>query len=434
MLNVAVAEILKGSSIWHLCGLMIRQCLELGLHRQQRPDEKSTPEDELKKRLFWSIYHLERRIALVLGRPLTIADDEIDISMPRHLEEDNDESSVQAPVVGIGTLRRPEADITFHCLLLKLDQLNSKSRLAFSRLGKVDTGVDIERKIAKRFKHLEAWRTTIFRSAGGGSEDQIEDLTTSTPRTTVQTPMSQPPLPEGQRLGLLLSYHRARRLLLQAMLTDIHRPGKTFPYASFAKSSGEVCQLNRRLHRLKPVPFTLLDLHSVFVAGFSMIYCVWKDPQLYSAEMAADFGACTTVLYLIAEQWGAGAKKYRDAFELVAEKTAEYVLSTRESRIDKQQSRTSTSQQTRQSGPPAINGIVAYGEMQHQNDSYGVEKSGNDCWANDSFDVWQMINQSVQTQSSGLEYDAVDFTGIEEFLAEEGLGWFNGGTAMDSWS
>jgi hypothetical protein len=237
-------------------------------------------------------------------------------------------------------------------------------------------------------------------------------------------------LPEGQRIMLLLSYHRARRMLLQTILTDIPQPDQTFPFASFARSSGEVCQLNRRLHRLKPVPFTLLDLHSVFVAGFSMIYCVWNDPQLYDTEMAADFGACSTVLYLIADQWGVGAKKYRDAFELVAEKTAEYVTSARKSREAGQQREDSVGQQNQSHYVTTSSENVLADGLHHQNNAYDMGGHGGEGWANDSFDVWQTLNQCLQTSDGGIQGDAVDFTGIEEFLVEEGLGWFNGGASF----
>jgi hypothetical protein len=432
-----------GSSIWHLCSLMIRQCLELGLHKQLKSGEKSAQTDEFKRRLFWSIYHLERRTALVLGRPMAITDDEIDIALPRHVEDDHGEYSMppsqSSPQHGTPNSGSPQGviattarhDISFHGFLIMLDQLNTKSRLTLCRLAKAAPGPNVEKKIAKRFQELEDWKANIFGStASKNSAREPLDLISFTTRTTVQTPISRPPLSESQRISLLLSYHRARRLLLQTILTDVPLPGQTFPFASFARSSGEVCQLNRRLHRLKPVPFTLLDLHSVFVAGFSMIYCVWNDPQLYDTEMAADFGACSTVLYLIAEQWGTGAKKYRDAFELVAEKTAEYVTSARRSREIGQEQGFSIGQHSHLGGTSSTGANGLGSGMQHTSSAYDMAGNGGEGWANDSFDVWQTLNQCLQTHDGSIQFEAVDFTEIEEFLVEEGLGWFNGGNSF----
>jgi hypothetical protein len=409
---------------------MIRQCLELGLHRQLRTDEKSPYANEFKKRLFWSIHHLERRIALVLGRPLAISDDEIDIGLPQYVEDDDSGETTESldenqPSNSNNLRESPQGkvqnDIWFHVSLIKLDQLNAKSRLTLCRLAKASPEARVY-KIAKRFQELEDWKTAIFGSVPSeASRRASTQLILSTPRTTVQTPMSRPALSETQRLALLLNYHRARRMLLQTILTDVHLPDQSFPYASFAKSSGEVCQLNRRLHRLKPVPFTLLDLHSVFVAGFSMIYCAWNDPQLYDTEMAADFGACSTVLYLIADQWGPGAKRYRDAFELVAEKTAEHVSNMRRARESGQQQNDPLDPQAHAGGirmaPP---GQIAHG-IQAQSNSYVSERNGAEGWANDNIDVWQRLTQCVQPHECTDECDTLDFTGIEAFLAEEVL-------------
>jgi hypothetical protein len=421
---------------------MIRQCIELGLHRQLRRSD-DTVSHEFRRRLFWSIYHLDRRIALVLGRPFAINDDEIDTSLPLEIEEDV-EDSTKPPESShqqhIPAPDRPGASpsdgsgLTFHARLILLDQLNTKSRLSLCRIAKSDLGAKAGKKIAKRFQDLEDWKISIFGSSTRDSSKESTELMSSTPRTPIQTPISRPIFKENERLVLLLNYHRARRMLLQTILTDAKIPSQTFHYSSFAKSSGEVCQLNRRLHRLKSVPFTLLDLHSVFVAGFSMIYCAWTDPELYDTEMAADFGACSTVLYVIAEQW-ASAKKYRDAFELVAEKTAEYVLSTKRSREAGQRAAAAEKQAegSRHATSPIGGAITAREDisgdtMQYQ--SYNMERNWNENWGNDSFDVWQMMNQFVQTQDFSVEYDAVNFTGIEELLAEEGLGWFNGGSSV----
>jgi hypothetical protein len=401
--------------VWDLCGLIIRQCLQLGFHRQIKTDQSSSLEAESKKRIFWSTYHLERRISLVLGRPLGINDDEIDTDFPQHIAEDDghDPSS-----------NTSETDISFQGLVLMLDQLNSKSRLTLCRLTKTNSTVaKVENKIAKRFLKLEEWKMGIFGSLDG-SEMNSSQLMYQTSRTPVQTPQSQPRMAESQRLTLLLNYHRARRLILQSVLTDIDRPNHDFPFASFAKSSGEVCQLNRRLHRLKPVPFTLLDLHSIFVAGLSMIYCVWKDPKLYDAEMAADLGACSTVLYLIAEQWGAGAKKYRDAFELGAERTAEYAQSIIQSPgNDRIQQQTFLGHETQVTNS-AYHGTSDNG-IPNQGNAYHTEMNANGGWTNDNFDVWQMITQAVQTNDTRIERDVLDFAGIEEFMADEAMWWFN---------
>lgn len=47
-------------------GLAMRMMIDLGMHRRPRSNEYSLQE-ELKKRLFWAGYYLEREVAVALG-------------------------------------------------------------------------------------------------------------------------------------------------------------------------------------------------------------------------------------------------------------------------------------------------------------------------------------------------------------------------------
>lgn len=66
-----------------LSGLALRQCVELGLHRKIIWSKtKSNPlKVELRKRVFWCSYNLDRAVAFTLGRPVGIADDDIDVEV-----------------------------------------------------------------------------------------------------------------------------------------------------------------------------------------------------------------------------------------------------------------------------------------------------------------------------------------------------------------
>lgn len=192
------------------------------------------------------------------------------------------------------------------------------------------------------FEQLENWRTQVLNTF-----DVISHNTPRIPRSRVDNTAQEAgggesdsnsdqgvhyrPV-EVEKAELLLEYHKARRSLLQPLMTEgrDHFPFDTADYTACADASGQICQLYRRLHRLSPIPFSLRDLHAVFVAGFTLIYCVCTCPAIYSAQRASDVGACSTVLYVITEQWSS-AKKYRDAFEVVAEKMLESTRKYQES-------------------------------------------------------------------------------------------------------
>ncbi|KAF2013961.1 hypothetical protein BU24DRAFT_250182 [Aaosphaeria arxii CBS 175.79] len=80
---------LKAAS--RLGGLIIRMALQLGLHRcPNRFPSFSIAERELRQRMFWSLYCIDRHICQAMGLPLSLRDDDIDVCYPireRHAQE-----------------------------------------------------------------------------------------------------------------------------------------------------------------------------------------------------------------------------------------------------------------------------------------------------------------------------------------------------------
>lgn len=70
----------KNPGAWTLAGLAVRQCIELGLHRKTAHQDV-TMEVELKARIFWSCYYLDRGVSVALGRPPAISDGDIDVEV-----------------------------------------------------------------------------------------------------------------------------------------------------------------------------------------------------------------------------------------------------------------------------------------------------------------------------------------------------------------
>ena len=77
-----------GPSVWHVLGTTMRLATSLGLHKARRSAALNVVEDEMSKRAFWSLYNLDRLIAVTLGRPLGLADDDITVELPREFNDD----------------------------------------------------------------------------------------------------------------------------------------------------------------------------------------------------------------------------------------------------------------------------------------------------------------------------------------------------------
>ncbi|ERS95309.1 uncharacterized protein SPSK_01523 [Sporothrix schenckii 1099-18] len=417
----------SGTSVWHLAGLAVRQCIELGLHRQRAVRGGDAAVDEHRRRLFWSVYIFERKTALVLGRPFALSDEEIDAPMPGRCElQDGDGTNVR-----------------FHCAHIELYQLHTQIRLALYQLKRGGQGhrLQLTRTISTLLGELDAWKESVLQTF-----DPVRDR----PSVVVEVSTDSPPadLDRGpctltRQTELLLEFHKARRSLLQPLMTEGRLDmstgtgtgtgtgtdaGNWANYAAVADASGQICQLYRRLHRLAPVPFSLRDLHAIFVAGFTLIYAVCSAPALYTergSSCARDLGACSTLLYVIAEQW-ASAKKYRDAFEVVAEKMEASVA-----RYEREGGHRGPRSQS-------LSGSMADGETEERpvmltadNTNIGagpVEGVPYGPVAADvtkPVDVDELGGHGTSGMSAGIELDLEsDIYGIEGLLSSEGLDWF----------
>lgn len=314
---------LPGTSVWHLCGFAMRLCLELGLHRPKPYQSHQAHLEQQRRKLFWSVYIFERKSALILGRPFAVSDKDIALSM---LDDGSDEENSSSPASSIVLLRN-------HVLLY---QIHSKIRSTLHHLRSEAPSVKIAEKVASCLQRLEVWRSSMLQEVGVRVIDTASAARPATTRSHSDSSdsaddTSEPLLRHASqdRAELLLEYHKARRSLLQPLLTD---SGSQYSptlsdYSACADASSQICQHYRLLHRLSAWPFTLRDLHAVLIAGFTWLHCIAARPALYNARNAGAIGACSTVLYLIAEQWS-GARKYRDTFEIVADKLVAKVNET----------------------------------------------------------------------------------------------------------
>ncbi|CBF76707.1 hypothetical protein AN4821.2 [Aspergillus nidulans FGSC A4] len=77
-----LTSLLRLNAASRIGGTIIRTAFHLGLHRCPVRFSFSGPEIATRRRLFWSIYCLERYLSQALGIPLGIKDDDIDVCYP----------------------------------------------------------------------------------------------------------------------------------------------------------------------------------------------------------------------------------------------------------------------------------------------------------------------------------------------------------------
>jgi hypothetical protein len=258
-------------------------------------------------------------------------------------DEEDERNLISALGLDPSIQQRERTSLSYHRFHVELYQLHTEIRLALHRMKKTPTKKQAQQMMSAVFKKLEEWKANVLdtydthcqrippTSRSRGINRNREPGDSGSELSGSEQEIQHRPA-EVERSELLLEYHKARRSLLQPLMTEGREnfPFDTADYIACAEASGQICELYRKLHRLSPIPFSLRDLHAVFVAGFTLIFCICTCPSIYSALRAGDVGACSTVLYVISEQW-TSAKKYRDAFEVVAEKMMESTRKYQES-------------------------------------------------------------------------------------------------------
>lgn len=89
----------RRANVWILSGAAMRSCLELGLHREPPKSSSLDPLTlDLRRRVFWCAYGMDRAVCSALQRPLSIPDPAISVEYfsaldDKHIHEDGIDST-----------------------------------------------------------------------------------------------------------------------------------------------------------------------------------------------------------------------------------------------------------------------------------------------------------------------------------------------------
>ena len=264
---------------------------------------KLYPDDPFAKkklRLFWCVYLLQRMICVAVGRPYTIAEAEIDLPL-------FSEGSFNTSIV----TDRPGQSHGVHFInqSLRLRRLESQFVEKLGIIPQRSISKDILREhlpLVKLYFHdLELWRADC-------SRDDVRNFENET---------------------LKLYYYRSVRLLIQPYLEILTPEDRLFRECQAA--AGQICQLYKIFHQKTVNGHSTPAVHTVFVAGVTLIYCMWlarnldddrrrklgdeskHTRPLVSASLFStmdDLRACSVSLYVMTERSNF-ARTFRDTFD-----------------------------------------------------------------------------------------------------------------------
>ncbi|KAJ5923626.1 hypothetical protein N7454_008871 [Penicillium verhagenii] len=149
----------RANECWYLFGTALQVVTALGLHRKWPPKMPkkscSSLELELRKRIFWSVYTLDKYLSIMFGRPRLLHDEDIDQELP---DEINDEDLLEEdPMRRTGTTDSMMIASVLHYRLGRI--LGEISRQLYSinplsRDSPLDTAVRLT-------SELERWKESV---------------------------------------------------------------------------------------------------------------------------------------------------------------------------------------------------------------------------------------------------------------------------------
>lgn len=272
--------------IWYMIGLAMRTAIDLGLHRKDY--EKGFDAQAVQKRrcLFWTVYTLERIIAISLGRPFSISDRQIDVELPDEGDQAGSEDHLK---------------LAHAIALFKLRQIESRIQHSVYRADKPLSS--LQPKLDALYSDLQQWKASVMEA-----------------------------LPPGvDRNYPMLHYNRAVCLLVQPFLAILQA---TDPYYHIClRAAGDTCQSHKRLHQSLDYGHSFIAVQTVFVAGITLLYGLWTQAHaVWSVSLSNDIRACSLVLFVMSER-AAWVTKYRDAFEILVDAAMEKLLQNGEANL-----------------------------------------------------------------------------------------------------
>ncbi|GMM33290.1 Ppr1 protein [Saccharomycopsis crataegensis] len=286
IMSVFSQKMPDGSSIWQTTGLAIRTAVALGLHREpyrkEYMSEKMQKLNELRYRIFWCAYGMERINGVVLGRPFGISDIDIDAPIPQQTSE-----------------------ISVACHVFKLRRIQSSiCTFVYKPVVIMDSPEDIDSTRVQIVLELNDWMNTF--------------------------PSKSHPISVFEsRNWCQISYHNSMLLLLRQVVLEVSKlkershPRTIEWFKVFTQSASAICMHYKAIHVKGKLSYTWLAMHCVFVAGLSFLYCLWIDTSIKVLEWKRrgliydTISACSSILYVLAERFGS-ASIFRDTFERIS--------------------------------------------------------------------------------------------------------------------
>ncbi|KAK8845537.1 hypothetical protein IAR55_006252 [Kwoniella newhampshirensis] len=282
-------------NVWDLAGSAVRLAVDLGLHLEHAgPSLPSvTPlEQDMRRRLFWISYNLERNVCTALSRPPSIPDGWISASFPSLM----DDTLITADAILSGD-PSPLKVVAVHRFRLRLLQSEILDRLYRPGPSSLPSR-DWYDSVVER---LNQWRGTLPSNADSWS-DEWSDTKYHLTLIMLFRPSPARPAPDRESLARTIA------------------------------SAGRVMRAHKELNRSGGITFNWFTTYQLFLVSAAYLNALWqasrKGWQIVQSvvESMLDIQSCTSVMEAISAI-APGTTHIRDATDAISERIIRYLTS-----------------------------------------------------------------------------------------------------------
>ncbi|KAI1334244.1 hypothetical protein F5Y15DRAFT_421095 [Xylariaceae sp. FL0016] len=277
--------------VWYLNYQCIASVLDLGLQRDITTTSGiSKLEQEMRTRIFWVVYSLDRTLASIMGRPIGLRDEACDFRMPKDISDENLENAT-------GPEQNPTAPthMSYAISTLLLAKITSEIKYIANSVHQETVSYAYP-----SFIDFPAWQKDVLKRLDQWALDI--------------------PAPQGTNeytnAILLIRYHATRMLLLRPS-PQIPRPDEEALRECYA-SAEESIRIFNDLYRRNLLVHNWMTFHNVVLSTITMFYCILSVPSIANRleidAFISNVRASLSVLSAIGEHWS-GAKRSRDILD-----------------------------------------------------------------------------------------------------------------------
>lgn len=236
---------------WYLLGSTLRLAIDLGLHWEMNSRKFDPFTLDMRRRLFWSCYSLDRQICVYLGRPFGIPEESYRVPFPSELDD-----SLIVPV--------PESSSCDYSVQKSGGPSYKRVAIAMFVMRQIQTEIQSvmydQKELPRRFSTLEEWYRDVSR--------RLTVWIQNVPRNTQEMNCN------FNCEFFNLNYNHARIMLNG--LSPKHYSLSTENYLTLMEASMETIISYHELYIYKLLNYTWVATHNLFMAGTSFLYTLFN--------------------------------------------------------------------------------------------------------------------------------------------------------------